>query len=458
MDATRPEWKRHLATALATAGAVFGAPAASADAVTDWNANAGDIAMAACISPAPDPFHESRLYAMVHVAVHDALNAVERRYTPYAYDAVAPAGASTAAAVATAAHAVLVSELPKLAPEISGPCIPAALQRTQDFYAQALAAIPDGPAKADGIALGEAAANAIITARADDRSGTPFVDLYFDQGTEPGQWRFTDGTGFAAVPHWGDVTPFVLKRADQFQPQPPYPVSCSKHPRHTYTGSCALYARDLEDIKNFGGAGATLRTADETQIGLFWVESSPLAWNRIGRHVSPEFGFDLWENARLFALLNMAMADGYVASLSTKYHYLYWRPETAVRLADEDGNPYTTGDPTWTPLAAPTPPVPDYESAHAVEGASAAEVFRRVFGTDMVRFDNCSLMLPDADERCGGANEVRREYSSFSQAAAENGRSRVLSGYHFQNAVDKGLQHGRRIGAEAVRRYLKPAD
>jgi hypothetical protein len=151
------------------------------------------------------------------------------------------------------------------------------------------------------------------------------------------------------------------------------------------------------------------------------------------------------------------MADGYIASANTKYHYRYWRPETAVQLADEDDNPYTSGDPTWLPLAAPTPPVPDYESAHSVEGGVAAEVFRRVFGVDQLKFDACSVTLPDPAERCGGANEVRRSFSSFSQAAAENGRSRVLSGYHFQNAVDKGLQHGRRIGAEVVKRYLQPA-
>lgn len=432
-------------------------PAAPADAVTDWNANIGAIAVTACISPAPNPFHESRLYAVAHVAMHDALNAIQRRSAPYAYDGIAPAGASPEAAVAAAAHAVVASEVPKLPAPFFSPCVPAALQLANSQYTAALAAIPNGQAKTDGIAVGHAAAAAILAARSADGSDTPFADFAYPQGTAPGEWRFTDGIPFAAVPGWGEVTPFVLEKASQFEPPPPYPVSCSPHSSKSYSGSCRLYARDLEEIKVLGGAGPNQRTPDETEIAFFWLESSPLGWNRIGRTVSPAFGFDLWDNARLFALLNMAMADGYVASASAKYHYGYWRPETAVRLADDDENPYTTGDPAWTPLAAPTPPVPDHDSAHSVEGGVAAEVFRRVFGTDHVTFEQCSQTLPVPDQRCGGVNEVRRTFTSFSQAATENGRSRVLCGYHFQNAVNRGLQHGRRIGAEAVKRYLEPA-
>ena len=449
---------RLLLSTVAIAWVIGSGATAAADAVTDWNANAGAVAQAACISPAPNPFHESRLYAMVHIAIHDAVNAIQLRSTPYAYDGVAPVGASLEAAIGTAAHAVLVSELPKLpAPFFTG-CVPGAVELAHDLYVAALDSIPDGQAESDGIAVGTAAANAILALRSDDGSDTLFADFAFPQGTQPGEWRFTGGIPFAAVPGWGQVTPFALDRADRYLPAPPYPVSCASHPPHAFTGSCQLYARDLEDIKNFGGAGDNLRTADETQIALFWVESSPLGWNRMARTVSPQFGFDAWQNARLFALLNMGLADGYIASANTKYHYRYWRPETAVQLADADGNPYTSGDPDWVPLAAPTPPVPDYESAHSVAGAVSAEVFRRVFGVDQVNFELCSLTLPNAAERCGGADEVRRSYSSFSQAAAENGRSRVLCGYHFQNAVDKGLQHGRRIGAAVAKRQLQPTD
>ncbi len=447
--------RRRIAAGLLALCGAAGGGVAQADAVTDWNARLGAVAVQACISPAPNPFHESRLYAMAHLAIHDALNAIERRSTPYAYDAVAAGGASADAAVAAAAHTVVHHELPNL-PWLFADCNAAAMQLSDTQYAEALAAIPNGSAKTDGIATGVAAANAIIAARANDGSDTTFADFGYPQGTQPGEWRFTAFIPFAAVPGWGNVKPFALRSADAYLPPPPYPVSCSTPRSQGFTGSCELYARDLEDVKNYGGASSSLRTPDETQIALFWIESSPLGWNRIARVVAPTFGHDLWQNARLFALMNMALADGYVASAHTKYHYAYWRPETAVQLADDDGNAHTAGDPTWMPLAPPTPPVPDYESAHSVAGGVAAEVLRRVLGVDQVRFETCSVTLPEPAERCGGTQEVRRQFSSFSQAAAENGRSRVLVGYHFQNAVTKGLGHGRKIGAEVAKRWLQP--
>jgi hypothetical protein len=179
-----------------------------------------------------------------------------------------------------------------------------------------------------------------------------------------------------------------------------------------------------------------------------------LAWNRIARSVSATQGLDAWQNARLFGLLNMALADGYVASFATKYHYRFWRPVTAIREAAADGNPGTTADPAWMSLR-PTPPIPDYESAHAVQGAAAAQVMARVFGRDNVGFSACSLSLP-AGSTCTDANPVRRSYRGFRQAAAENGESRVLVGFHFRDAVEKGLRHGRQIGEWTVDQALTP--
>jgi hypothetical protein len=178
---------------------------------------------------------------------------------------------------------------------------------------------------------------------------------------------------------------------------------------------------------------------------------------RFTRTVSEAAGFGVWENARLFALLNMALADGYIGSLETKYYYNYWRPVTAIRLADSDGNPDTTADPRWEPLR-PTPPIPDYDSAHAVEGGAAAEVLQRVLKTDQVSFSTCSLTLPLPEEQCGGTNEVLRSYSSFSQAADENGVSRILVGFHFRKSVQEGIQHGRKIGKRAAEHFLKPVN
>ncbi len=199
------------------------------------------------------------------------------------------------------------------------------------------------------------------------------------------------------------------------------------------------YAADLNEIKALGGDGVTTpsaRTAKETETALFWLESSPLQWNRIARSLSDGRRLDSWESARLFGLLDMAMADGYVSSFDTKYHYRYWRPVTAIRAAGSDGNPATTGDPTWTPLAT-TPPIPDYDSAHAVEGGAAAQVFREFFGTDRIAFSACSLSLPEG-RRCTDAAPVSRSYASFSAAAEENGLSRILVGYHFRKAVREG--------------------
>ena len=223
---------------------------------------------------------------------------------------------------------------------------------------------------------GAAAAAAILALRADDGSDTLLLDFDYPQGDEPGEYRFTPGTPFAFAPGWGDVTPFVLKSSSQFPVRPPYAVTSKK------------YTKDFNEVKDLGGDGVTTpsdRTTDETEIALFWVESSPLAWNRIARTVSADRGLDMWENARLFGLLNMAMADGYVGTFEIKYDFNFWRPVTAIQLADTDGNPNTEVDPTWTPLVQ-TPPIPDHDSGHSVQGGVAAQVLRRFFG-DQTSFE-----------------------------------------------------------------------
>ncbi|HEX6887502.1 MAG TPA: vanadium-dependent haloperoxidase [Candidatus Nanopelagicales bacterium] len=448
------------ATALAVTAAVTlalsGAPAratspahgraSNGEVVLQWNEWAGEGAKAACLAPADNPLHESRAYAMMHVAVHDALNAIHRRYESYVYGVRAPRRASAEAAVAAAARGVLGPTF--LA--TPAPFPPACGQAGQAFvearYRDALAAIPEGPAKAAGLEVGTAAAAAVLQLRSSDGSGAPLVDPGFPQGTQPGQWRFTPDAPLAFGPSWGTVAPFALTSSDQFLPPPPPDV----------TG--ARYARDVWDVKRLGGDGITTpsaRTPDQTQVALFWLESSPLAWNRIARSVIRTRKVDAWETARMFALLNMAMADGYIASFASKYRYRFWRPVTAIREADADGNPLTQGDPTWTPLVT-NPPIPDYESAHAVEGAAAAAVLRQVLGTDRVTFSTCSLTLP-AGQRCSDPDPVLRSFTTLSQAARENGRSRVLVGFHFRTAVHRGIQRGTAIGDWAVSTQLRRA-
>jgi hypothetical protein len=312
-------------------------------------------------------------------------------------------------------------------------------------YAAAMGGVAPGVARDRGVAVGRAAATAMLAARAGDGSDTIMVDPSYPEGTQPGQYRFTPGTPFAFLPHWGDVTPFALRNAGQFLPEPPYALDSPE------------YAADLNEIKHLGGDGGTTpsdRTARQTQTAWFWLESSPLAWNRMGRTLATSHHLDPWEAARMFGLLDAGLADGYIASFHVKWDvYPYWRPVTAIRLADTDGNPATSADPTWTPLTT-TPPIPDYDSAHSVEGAIAASVFRGFFGTRHLPVTACSLSMPESDQDCTGSNPVVRSYASPSQAAEENGESRILVGFHFRHAVEAGLQHGHDIGRYTGRHLL----
>jgi vanadium-dependent haloperoxidase-like protein len=420
-------------------------PTSGPDPVITWSANAGAAALAACIAPTGNPLHESRMYAMMHVAIHDALNAIDRRSQPYVFDDTVDPGTSVDAAVAAAARDVLVSAIGGLPFPIPQPCIDAGLLRVEADYVVALATIPDGQAKSDGIEVGQAAAAAIIQLRNGDGSDTPLIVATFEEGDEPGEYRFTPGTPFVFAPGWGEVTPFALSDGAQFRPGPPYRLTSHK------------YAADLNEVQRLGGDDVitpSARTDEQTEIALFWVESSPLMWNRIARSVSTAEGLDPWENARLFGLLNIALADGYVGSFDAKYHYLFWRPVTAIRLADTDDNPATTVDETWTPLLG-NPPIPDYPSGHATEGGAAAQVLSRFFHTDKMSFSACSFTLP-VGQTCGDSSPTLRQFTSFSQAMDENAVSRIYVGFHFRDAVETGIRHGERIGTWTVNRLMRP--
>jgi hypothetical protein len=386
------------------------------------------------------------MYAVMHIAIHDALNAIHRHSRPYAFDVHGDPGASTNAAVAAAARNVLVELISQLPLElVAQSCIDAGVASVEADYATALALIPNGKAKANGIDLGKAAAEAILTQRATDGAVGPFLNHVCPVDTDPGEYQCTPGTPFIAFERWENVTPFVLKDSSQFRPGPPYRVKSKK------------YAADFNEVKSLGGDGITtpsMRTVDQTEIALFWWESSPLKWNRIARTVSRDQGLDLWENARLFGLLNLALADGDIAMVDTKNHYNYWRPVTAIQNGDTDGNPATAGDPKWTPLRG-TPPDQDYASGHSIEGGAGAEVLKQFFRTDRISFEDCSASLP-AGSTCGDPSPVFRSYSSFSQAAAENAYSRILIGFHFRKSVKEGTNYGRKIGKRTVNLYFRP--
>jgi hypothetical protein len=443
------------AAIVATAAPVHGArqspgaaavDAAAAEAVLAWNATAGDSLLAACDLGGYAP-QEARILAMAHIAVHDALQAIDRRSTPYAVRLPAAPAASAEAAVASAVRGVLVPVLRQMSFFLPvADCIDKGVAKVEVDYAAAVAGIDDGAAKSSGLALGRNAADAVLALRADDGYDTQLVDPAYVEGTKPGEYGYTDGTPFAFAPHLGsDLTPFVLRRSRQFRPGPPHRLTSR------------AYARDVREIQRLGGDDVitpSARSADQTQIALFWLESSPIQWNRIARTVAAARGLDAWQSARLLGLLNVALIDGYIGTFEAKYHYRLWRPVTAIRAAGTDGNRATTPDPTWTPLVA-VPPIPDYDSGHAVEGGAAAQVMSRFFGSDRAKFAVCSHTLP-AGQRCSDAEPTLRTYTRFSQAARENAVSRIYVGFHFRQAVEVGTRHGRHIGQWTVQKAMRP--
>jgi hypothetical protein len=372
------------------------------------------------------PMPESRIYAMVNVAMYDALNSIFPVNSPYALLNMSDRDASPDAALAKAAHDVIVALLP---PEAG---------YADSIYRVSIAAIADGTARTKGIKLGAAAAAAMLAKRTSD--GAAEAQTAYTPGTLPGNYRATppfDGppfNGFVAVPGWGKITPFGVASASQFRPVAPYSVNS------------AAYTSDYNDIKQLGGATGSTRSAGQTEIGLFWLENCPLGWNRIARGLIRERSLDAWAAARLLGLLHIALADANISCLEAKYYYNFWRPITAVRLGETDGNPDTKGDPSWDVLAPPTPPVPDYPSNHATNGGAAAAILKDFFGNDRISFTATSSSLPG----------VSRNYSSFSQASRDNALSRIYVGYHFRNAVMKGESMGEKIGDYVFGHVLKP--
>jgi hypothetical protein len=302
--------------------------------------------------------------------------------------------------------------------------------RVEIAYHAALLAIPEGAAKSAGITLGQQAAAANLERRLADGFDTATQPAYVSTGA-PGDYDFTPpfdvaplGPG-ALFPGWGRVTPFAIELAD-----------------HKLKAPLALtsreYTRDFQYLKSIGRLDSRTRTAEQTDMALFWFEFSPLGWNRIANTVVMQKRLDVWRSARIMALVNFAIADGYIAGFDAKYQYRFWRPVTAIRRAASDGNPDTQADVNWLPLAAPaffTPPVPDHPSTHTVLGAAVAEVLIRNFG-DHTQFSVISTTLPGAI----------RQFKRFSDAARENGMSRVYGGIHFQHAVREGYGLGQGIG------------
>ncbi len=388
----------------------------SADEVTNWNLVATNAALAAGQSP---PL-QTRTFAIVHVAIHDALNAIDRRNSPYAFEMRATQGASTTAAIAAAARDTLIALIPSQRESI---------ERT---YSEALAEVSDASERASGVAIGHAAAALILSRRSADGSN---ATVAWSPGFVPGQYRTTPPANATPIlPHWGMVTPFALRNSWQFRVDPPPDL---------YSDN---YAGEVKELKLIGGVSSRLRTEEQSEIARHWYEASGQAWNRIARTVSEQQGLDLWENGRLFTLVNIALADGYIGNFESKYVYNFWRPITAIRDGDIDGNLDTVGDLEWNSFLV-NPPIPEWPSGHATVGAAAAEVMARFFGTDHLSF-RVTSGAPFAG--------ITRHYYSFSQAALENANSRVLAGIHFRASCVAGLFQGQRIGDYVYNNTLRP--
>ena len=364
---------------------------------------------------------------MVNIAMHDALNNIIPKYKSYALDA-RDKDADPNAAVAKAAHEVIAYFFGKLNPPAN--LTPQPVQDSiHNLLTKILDAIPNGEAKAKGIVLGDAAAKAIIHNRANDGSATAVFAI--TQGTLPGEYRSTppfEMSGFYDSPGWGDVKTFGIQSSTQFPVPAPYLVNSPE------------YTSDYNEVKSMGcntctGAGG--RTQDQENIAKFWVESSAIGWNKIAKAILAQKNMDAWKTARLFALLQMSVADAYISCLKYKMIYFFWRPYTAIHLGDSDGNPNTVGNPLWQVLVAPIPPITDHPSAHATAGGAAAELLKYFFESDNIDFSFESSSL------AGNS----RNYTSLSNAARENSLSRIYVGYHFRKAVDDGEALGTNVGA-----------
>ncbi len=389
--------------------------------VIQWNKNL--LAIVRTPGAQSPTIHPTRSFAIMHAAIYDAVNAIDKTHRPYLVRLNgAPRSASQDSAAAAAAHEVLVALYP-------------AFKSALDVeFQQSLAQIPDGPDKVQGVSIGQTVADSILALRSNDGSNAPPIPYTFGQA--PGDYQSTP-PNFPPQPqftHWSHVTPFTLRSANQFRPGPP-PLLTSD-----------AYSDAFNQIKSLGIAGSTTATPDEALTGQFWNGAIQNYWNEISQTASLAHDLTTAQNARLFALLNLTLADDVIAFYDAKYTYNLWRPVTAIRAGDADNNPETAGDPNWLPEAGKTAPDPSYPGAHAVVSAAAADVLISFFERDHFDLTVTSEVLPG----------VERSFTSFSSAAEEATLSRIFAGQHFRFDLTTGQRLGREIADFVVDNFLAP--
>jgi hypothetical protein len=428
-------WFAAVAALVALSG--FAAPArAAGNAAVDWNA----IAATAIMTTAGQPPHAAPLsLAMVQGAVYDAVNAIDGGHRPYLAAPAANPWDSKEAAAATAAFRVLVGfdELPGL--------FSTQLPTLQPIYDASLAAVPDGPMKDAGIAVGEASARTMLTTRANDGRGGQFTFVF---GTDPGEWRPAPPSfGLDPAPWVGNVRPFLVPDVEMLRSDGPNALRS------------AAYAEDFNEVKELGSLTSTSRTADQTAAAIFWQDSGPAIWNRVFRGLATSRGLDIVQSARLFAMTNLAAADGSIGCWNNKYYWNFWRPITAIREAAGDGNPATEADSAWLPLFNPSVPVsgpslvtpgfPDHPAGHGCISGAFVHALRAFFSTDKVAFTATS-------NKCSPAPCRPRSFDRFSVALKEIIDARVWGGIHFRTADVQGAVLGKKVAHWLKKHYFEP--
>ncbi|HEY7307656.1 MAG TPA: vanadium-dependent haloperoxidase [Bryobacteraceae bacterium] len=386
------------------------------DVVQDW-----DAIMQATVSSQP-PFPQARFAAITQLAVFEAVNAITRQYKPYLGTITAPHNASAEAAAVAAAYGVLSNYFP------------ASLSTLNAAYAGSLAAIPDGPAKTAGIATGQAAAAAMIAARAND--GSSPLEFFLPTSSNPGVWQLTPSCTAAGglFFNWQNVTPFGVRSASQFFLVPPPSLKSGR------------YTRAYDEVKEVGDVNSTERPQDRTDVAVFYAEEVPVAiFNDAARQITTAKPRSLSENARDFALINMAISDAAVATFYNKYLYNFWRPETAIHDAGDDGNDKTTPDPNFKPLIT-TPCFPSYPSAHGTLSNAAREVMEKIYGDGPFSITLSTPALPG----------VTLHYSRLEEITDDISDARVYGGIHFRTDQDAGALLGIRIGDYIYNHKLRP--
>jgi hypothetical protein len=385
---------------------------ARGDIVTDWNNAALDAIRAGSTAP---PI-ASRSLAILHVSIYDAVNGIARTHEPYLVQSAVSASASREAAASAAAHDTLVN------------LFPARISTFDALHAAILAAIPDSPQKTAGIVWGEFVASQVLAARASDGSNAIVPP---PGGSGLGVWVPTPPAFLPyLLPQWGFVVPFAMSSSSQFRPPGPPSLDSQR------------YAADYDEVKELGAAVGSTRTEEQTQIALFWAdgagtETPPGHWDSIAQIIADAQGNTLEENARLFALLNIAMADAAICAWDAKYTFHFWRPVTAIAFAEPELH--------WMSFII-TPPFPDYVSGHSTFSGAAATVLPLFFGTEDLPFTTGSDFLPG----------VYRSFSTCLDAAEEAAVSRLYGGIHFRSANEDGLQAGISIGEWTFTHYLRP--